>query len=131
MKWDLTISKKVAFHVGYGTSWLLRKLNAFEMYWHTQKTAYTGTMEYNGETYLVRPEDCYGYADKNWGSDLTSPWAWLNSNHLTSKHTVKELTDNVFDIGGCPQVFGIPLHRKLLSSFWHEGKNYEFNFSKF
>lgn len=134
MKWNLTISKKVAFHVGYGAGRLFRRMNAFEMYWHAQgmKTAFSGTVEWKGETYLVRPQDCYGYADKNWGSDFTSPWVWLSSNNLVSKRTGQQLNDSVFDIGGgCPRVFGIPLRRKLLSSFWYEGKNYEFNFSKF
>ncbi len=133
IKWELRIDKKVAFHVGYGASRFFRALNAFEMYWHAEgmKTAYSGWVEFNGEKYLVRPEDCYGYADKNWGSDFTSPWVWLSSNNLTSKLTGKKLTDSVFDIGGGrPRAFGIALNRKLLSDFWYEGKSYEFNFSK-
>ncbi len=133
IKWDLKIDKKVAFHVGYGANRFFRWLNAFEMFWHAEgiKTAYTGWVEYNGEKYLVRPEDCYGYADKNWGADFTSPWVWLSSNNLTSKKTGKKLEDSVFDIGGgCPKVFGIALKRKLLSLFWYEGENFEFNFSK-
>ena len=89
-------------------------------------------MEYNGEKYIVRPQDCYGYADKNWGSDFTSPWVWLSSNNLTSNITGQKLENSVFDIGGGrPKVFGIALNRKLLSDFWYEGKSYEFNFSKF
>lgn len=133
MKWEIKIDKKVAFHVGYGASALFRKLKAFEMYWHAEgmKTAYEGWVEYNGEKYIIRPEDCYGYADKNWGKDFTDPWVWLSSNHLTSKLSGKKLTDSVFDVGGgCPKVFGIPLKRKLLADFWYEGKSYEFNFSK-
>ncbi len=134
IRWELKIDKQVAFHVGYGTGALLRALKAFEMYWHAEgmKTAYSGWVELNGERYLVRPEDCYGYADKNWGADFTSPWVWLSSNNLTSKLTGKQLKNSVFDIGGgCPRVFGIPLNRILLSDFWYEGKSYEFNFSKF
>ncbi len=133
MSWDLKIDKKVAFHVGYGTCALFRFLNAFEMYWHAEgmKTAYTGWVVVNGEKYIVRPENCYGYADKNWGGNFTSPWVWLSSNNLTSTITGKKLEDSVFDIGGGkPRVFGIPLNRKLLSDFWYEGKSYEFNFSK-
>ncbi len=133
MRWELQIDKQVAFHVGYGTCALLRALNAFEMYWHAEgiKTAYSGWVEFNGEKYLVRPENCYGYADKNWGSDFTSPWVWLSSNNLTSRITGKKLENSAFDIGGgCPRVFGIALKRKLLSDFWYEGKSYEFNFSK-
>ena len=49
-----------------------------------------------------------------------------------SKKTGKRLENSVFDIGGGrPKVFGLALDRKLLGAFWYEGKNYEFNFSKF
>lgn len=134
MRWKLRIAKKTAFHVGYGAAELFRKLNAFEMFWHAEgmKTEYSGWVEYNGERYIVRPENCCGYADKNWGGDFTSPWVWLGSCDLTSLRTGKRLENSVFDIGGgCPKAFGIPLKRKLLSDFWYEGKSYEFNFSKF
>ncbi len=133
VRWDLKIDKKIAFHVGYGTSTFLRRLNAFQMFWHAEgmKTAFEGYIELDGQRYVVRPEDCYGYADKNWGKDFTSPWVWLSSNNLTSTVTGKKLEDSVFDIGGgCPKVYFVPLKRKLLSDFWYEGKSYEFNFSK-
>ncbi len=134
MSWRLKIHKKVAFHVGYGASKFFRKLNSFEMFWHAEgmKTEYEGYVIYNGERYIVKPENCYGYADKNWGGDFTSPWVWLSSNNLTSNLTGEKLKDSVFDIGGGrPKVFGIALNRKLLSDFWYEGRSYEFNFSKF
>ena len=134
ISWDLEIDKKVAFNVGYGAGKLFRSLQLFEMFWHAEgmKTAYSGTVTWNGETYIVSPENSYGYADKNWGKDFTSPWVWISSNNLTSKKTGKKLEDSVFDIGGGrPKVGPIVLKRKLLSAFWYEGKCYEFNFSKF
>ncbi len=134
MSWNLRVKKRVAFNVGYGAGKLFRKLQLFEMFWHAEgmKTAYQGEVIWNGERYLVKPETCYGYADKNWGKDFTSPWVWLSSNHLTSKRTGKVLKNSVFDIGGgCPKVGPIALQRKLLSAFWYEGTPYEFNFSKF
>ena len=134
MEWDLEIDKKVAFNVGYGASRPMRAMQLFEMFWHAEgmKTAYSGKVIWNGETYIVFPENSYGYADKNWGKDFTSPWVWLSSNNLTSKVTGKKLEDSVFDIGGgCPKVGPVALKRKLLSAYWHEGKAYEFNFSKF
>jgi len=134
MSWNLTIDKKIAFNVGYGASKPLRRLQAFEMFWHAEgmKTAYSGEVVWNGEKYLINPENSYGYADKNWGKDFTSPWVWLSSNNLTSKLTGKKLANSVFDIGGgCPKIGPIALKRKLLSAYWYEGKCYEFNFSKF
>ena len=134
MSWDLSIDKKAAFHVGYGASKFFRDINAFEMFWHAEgmKTAYRGTITLNGVEYAVKPETCFGYADKNWGGDFTSPWVWLSSNNLVSKTTGKRLENSVFNIGGGrPKVFGLALNRKLLGEFWYEGKDYEFNFSKF
>ena len=134
MSWDLKIDKKVAFNVGYGAGSLFRKLQLFEMFWHAEgmKTAYDGYVIWNGVKYLVAPETSYGYADKNWGKDFTSPWVWLSSNNLTSKITGEKLEDSVFDIGGgCPKIGPVALKRKLLSAYWYEGKPYEFNFSKF
>ena len=134
MSWNLKIDKQIAFHVGYGASKFFRDLNAFEMFWHAEgmKTKYSGEVILNGVKYLVKPESCYGYADKNWGGDFTSPWVWLSSNDLVSRKTGKRLENSVFEIGGGrPKVFGLALNRKLLGAFFYEGKNYEFNFSKF
>ena len=134
MSWDLSIDKKIAYNVGYGASKPLRESGAFEMFWHAEgmKTAYSGQVIWGGETYLITPETCYGYADKNWGKDFTSPWVWLSSNNLTSTVTGKKLENSVFDIGGGrPKIGRLALNRKLLSAFFYEGKSYEFNFSKF
>ncbi|MBR5489935.1 MAG: hypothetical protein IKV79_01550 [Oscillospiraceae bacterium] len=134
MSWKLKINKKIAFNVGYGAGKLFRTLQLFEMFWHAEgiKTQFEGEVIWNGQRYIVTPETSYGYADKNWGKDFTSPWVWLSSNNLTSKLTGKKLENSVFDIGGGrPKVGPIALKRKLLSTFWYEGKYYEFNFSKF
>ena len=107
MSWNLKIDKKVAFNVGYGAGKLFRKIQLFEIFWNTEgmKTAYSGEVIWSDEKYMVSPETCYGYSDKNWGKDFTSPWVWLSSNNLTSKITGKKLTDSVFDIGGgCPKL---------------------------
>lgn len=134
MKWNLVIDKEVAFHVGYGASEPMRKLNAFEMFWHAEgmKTHYSGTVVFDGEEYDVLPGKSYGYADKNWGRDFTSPWVWLSSCNMKSRLTGEELHNSVINIGGGrPKIYGIPLQRKLLMDFFYEGKDYEYNFSKF
>lgn len=134
ISWDFKIEKKIAYNVGYGAGSFFRKTQLFEMFWHAEgmKTYYEGYITYNGEKYIISKEESYGYADKNWGKDFTSPWVWLSSNSLTSKLTGKKLENSVFDIGGgCPKVGPIALKRKLLSAIYYEGKEYEFNFSKF
>ena len=134
MSWDLLINKEIAFNVGYGASRLFRDIKAFEMYWHAEgmKSKFAGSITLNGRKYDVIPGRSFGYADKNWGSNFTSPWVWLSSNDLRSKITGKRLKNSVFDIGGGrPKVFFVPLNRKLLGAFWYEGEEYEYNFSKF
>lgn len=149
--WDLTIKKITAFNVGYGASRFFRKINAFEMFWHAEgiKTEYQGIITYCGEAYDVIPERCFGYADKNWGSDFTSPWVWLSSCDIRSIVYVQDdrtaedhspipgdieipLEDTVLEVGGGqPRIFHIPIPRRLLMVLHYRGRDYEFNFSKF
>ena len=134
IEWNLMIKKQIAFNVGYGAGKVFRTLQAFEMFWHAEgmKSAYSGEIILNGEKYIVSEDSSYGYADKNWGRDFTSPWVWLSSCNLESAITHKKLENSVFDIGGGrPKIGFIALKRKLLSAFYYEGKCYEFNFSKF
>lgn len=133
MSWDLRIKKVIPFNVGYGAGKIFRTLQIFEMFWHAEgmKSLYKGEVIWNGVKYNVRPSDCYGYQDKNWGKDFTTPWLWLSSCNLTSEITGKKLKNSVFDIGGGkPKAGPITLKGKLLSAFYYEGQNYEFNFSK-
>lgn len=132
--WDLVINKKVAFNMGYSAGKLFRLLNASDMYWHIEglKTAFKGRLTVNGTEYTVRPEYCLGYADKLWGSEFPSPWLWITSHNLTSRVTNEKLPNSVFGIvGRRPNLFALILNRRLISTFWYEGKNYEFNFHKF
>ncbi len=134
MSWDIQINKKIAFHVGYGASKIFRALNAFEMFWHAEgiKTEYSGELRYNGEQYDIIPGKSYGYADKNWGSDYTSPWLWISSCNMKSLISGKILNQSAVEFGGGkPKAFGVDLGRKLLGCLNYEGKNYDYNFSKF
>ena len=132
LSWNLTLDKQIAFNVGYGASKPLREAEAFAMYWHAEgmKSAYSGTVTFNGRRYRVTKDQSYGYADKNWGRDFTTPWVWLSSNCLKSTITGKILENSVFDIGGGrPKIYFVPLDRRLLGGFYYEGKEYDFNFS--
>ncbi len=133
-KWDIEIDKQISFNVGYGANALFRKLNAFNMFWHAEgiKTMYKGTIECDGEIYDIIPEKSYGYSDKNWGKDFTSPWLWISSCNITSLISGKKLENSAFEAGGgTPIVFGIKIPRKLLIGFYYEGKMYEYNFARF
>ena len=132
LSWDLTLDKQIAFNVGYGASKPLRDAEAFAMYWHAEgmKTAYAGELRFNGRRYTVSPEKSFGYADKNWGRDFTSPWVWLASSDLVSKKTGRRLENSAFDIGGGrPKIYFVPLDRRLLGVCYYEGREYDFNFS--
>lgn len=135
MSFDLHLEKKITFNVGYGANGLFRFLKAFEMYWHAEgiKTLVSGKIVLNGREYEVIPEASFGYADKNWGCDFTTPWVWLASSDIVSRKTGKRLENSAFDIGGGrPKAFHIALNRKLLGVFNVEGnQGYEFNFAKF
>ncbi len=134
MEWDLSINKKISYHVGYGASRIFRELNAFEMFWHAEgiKTEYSGEVILDGEIYDVFPEKSYGYADKNWGQDFTSPWLWISSCDLKSRISGRTLANSAVEFGGGrPKVFGIPMERKLLGGLYYEGKMYDYNFSRF
>lgn len=133
IRWDLRIKKLIPFNVGYGAGRLFRTIQAFEMFWHAEgmKSAYSGEIWLDGEKYIVEPDTCFGYADKNWGKNFTSPWVWLSSNDLRSEITGRRLKNSVFDIGGGkPKIGPVSLPRKLLSAFYYEGEHFEFNFSK-
>lgn len=134
ISWDLKAEKVLSYDVGYGASKPVRKLNAFQMYWHLQgmQAQYSGIIIFNGEEFEVTPNTSYGYQDKNWGSDFTNPWIWLNCNNLTSQTTGVVAPKTSLVVGGDqPVLFGLSLPRRLLVAFYHEGRLYDFNWSKF
>ena len=134
MAWDIKVEKQIAFNVGYGASKFFRRIEAFAMFWHAEgmKSTYSGTVTCDGRDYEVLPSGSFGYADKNWGRDFTSPWVWLSSNDLVSKVTGKRLENSAFDIGGGrPKIYFCPLNRKLLGVMYYEGQEFDYNFSHF
>lgn len=131
MSWEIEIDKVISWNHG-AVADIFRKMHALDMNWHVEgmKTKYKGWLIFNGTKYRVEPETCYGYADKNWGSDFTTPWVWLNSNDIVSNITGKRLNNSAFDIGGGrPVAFGIPMESNLLGCLYYEGREYEFSFT--
>jgi hypothetical protein len=134
MSWDLKAEKVLSYSVGYGASRLFRTIDAFQMYWHVagMLTRYEGRIACNGAEYRVERESSCAYQDKNWGSDYTNPWVWLNCNSFSRRGTGRKLERTSLVVGGArPVVFGRALPRRLLVAFYCEGDLHEFNFSKF
>lgn len=132
MSWNLEVNKVLSYSVGYGANEFFRTLNGFQMFWHIQgmKTEFSGEVIYNGEVYDITPERSYGYQDKNWGTDYTNPWIWLNCNNFVSEKTGEALPLTSLDVGGGnPTAFDISLGKKVLLAFYHEGELYEYNFT--
>ncbi|MCP4744874.1 MAG: hypothetical protein GY874_01860 [Desulfobacteraceae bacterium] len=133
MTWDLKAEKVLSYSAGYAASELFTVIDSFTMWWHIpgMKTLYSGTITYNDQIYDVIAEESCGYQDKNWGSDYTNPWVWLNCNNFVSEKTGKKLQYTSLDVGGgLSEAFNIPLGKKVLVIFYHEGELYEYNFSK-
>lgn len=133
MSWDLSINKNHTFDVGLGANKFFSHLGVFKMFWHAEgvKSSYEGYVVYQGTKYIVTKEWSYGYQDKNWGSDYTNPWLWLNCSNLKLEGSSETLKDTFFDFGGGrPVVLGVSLEGRILGVFSHNNKTYEYNFSK-
>jgi hypothetical protein len=133
LSFDLSIRKELSYIVGYPTSDLFINLNAFAMWWTVpgMKSYFSGEVRLNGKRYVVVPELSFGYQDKNWGSDYTNPWIWLNCNNFVSGATGKALDHTSLDVGGGkPRLFGVSLGEKALVAFHHGGELFDVNFSK-
>jgi hypothetical protein len=133
MRWNLKAKKILSYDVGVGASKPMRRAGAFKMYWHVQgmKTEYEGEIEFNNQKFVVTPSESYGYQDKNWGTDYTNPWIWLNCNRFTLQGSKDVLAKTSLVVGGgTPVLAGVPLERKILVAFVYEERLYEFHFLK-
>lgn len=133
LEWDLKVENCISYDVGIGSSFLMRKMSAFEMFWHVHGlyAKFSGKIIFNNQEYIVDEDSSFGYRDKNWGVDYTIPWLWLNCNNFVSRNT--GLPEKAFlDVGGgCPVFFGINLNRRIITAFYYKNEKIEVNFSKF
>ena len=132
IQWNLTINKKLKYDLGYTTSSFFRNINLAQMYWNIDgmKTEYNGTIIYNNQKYKVISNQSYGYQDKNWGTDLTPKWIWLNCNKFKDING-NSLNSSIAIGGSIPVIFNIKFFETLIIIFYHKNEKYEFNFSKF
>jgi hypothetical protein len=61
---------------------------------------FMGKIHFDGEEFNVLPKSSFGYIDKNWGHDFTSPFFHLNASSLTSTITGKALENSCFVVQG-------------------------------
>ena len=113
MAWNLKFKKQISFspdYKGKGIHW-----SSFG-----GRTVFEGKVLLDGEEYVVIPKKSYGYVDKNWGKDFTSPFFHLSASNFTSLINGKSLDCS------CLAVQGVYNERlSVLSSI--EGNKIEFH----
>jgi len=116
MSWDLTMQTEFSAVFG-NVNWNVPGI----------KTRYKGKVVYNDEDFIVRPEKSFGYADKFWGRDFTSPLMYVASSNAVSDITARTLQDSCFAVG-CggsekAEAQNLPCYTAV---FFHDGVRYDF-----
>lgn len=133
MEWDLEVNKSIACHTGRLAGAFATACNVLDTFWHGEgiKTEYRGHVIFDGITYEVSPDTCYGYADKHWGRNFNRPWLQLASCHLTSGLSGKTFKHSALAADGCcPRFLWFPLKKRLLMQLTYTGEDYDFFFSR-
>ena len=92
-KWELSYEIEKDSKNGY-------KSDTFRWFPHGLKTAFTGTIHFDGKDYAVNPKRCYGYCERYWGKEVPEPFFHISSANLTSTISGKTLFDSSFSING-------------------------------
>jgi hypothetical protein len=133
LAWTLRAEKVVPFDLGFSGGRLFQWLGAFDMLWSVpgMQTRYSGTVEWNGTVYDVDPAASFGYQDKNWGRDYTTPWYWLSCNRFVSRLSGQAVPSASLDVGGgTPRIWGLSLgHDKLLIGLRYHDTLWRWNFN--
>ena len=64
------------------------------------RTAFSGTINFNGNDYIVDSKKSYGYMDRYWGKSMPDTWFHISSTDLTSIISGKKLFDSSFSVQG-------------------------------
>ncbi len=60
------------------------------------KTQFSGRVIFDGDEFLISPDNSFGYADKSWGSEMPCPFLHISSSRMTSIFTGKIMRDSAF-----------------------------------
>lgn len=69
---------------------------AFSWYASGIKTQFSGRVTFDGDEFVVSPDNSFGYADKTWGCEMPFPFLHISSSRMTSIFTGKIMRDSAF-----------------------------------
>lgn len=116
MSWNLNFSRAISFEPDYKSK---------DINWAVLggKTDFSGTVIFNDEEFSVTSKKSFGYYDKNWGKDFSSPFFHLSSSFITSEITGSLLQNSSIAVQG-------EYKDRLTVLVCLEGKNIEFHADK-
>lgn len=93
LSWNLKFKKQISFSPDY---------RGKTIHWSSfgARTVFEGKVVLDGEEYLVTPKKSYGYIDKNWGKDFSSPFFHLSASNFTSLINGKSLDYSCLAVQG-------------------------------
>lgn len=116
MAWNLKFQRGVL----NASSYKNRNLNWLVLGGHT---VFSGTIRLNGLEYRVSPEMSFGYYDKSWGRDFSSPYFHLSSSNIMSEISGGLLERSAFVVHG---IFGVPSKAPLSAFICLKGELFAF-----
>lgn len=93
MSWNLNFTREISFE---------HECKTKDICWTVPggKMDFSGTIIFNGEEFTVDQKTSFGYYDKNWGREYSSPFFHLSSSFLTSEISGKLLQNTAFAVQG-------------------------------
>lgn len=64
------------------------------------RTYFSGTINFNGDDFIVEPRKSFGYMERYWGKSMPETWFHISSSNLTSIISGKTLFDSSFAVQG-------------------------------
>lgn len=116
MAWNLTFTRAISFEPDYKSK---------DISWSVigGKTDFSGTIIFNDEEFNIDPKRSFGYYDKNWGKDFSSPFFHISSSFITSQISGKLLQNSAIAVQG-------EYRDRLSVLVCNEGKKIEFHADK-